>query len=379
MNGELKRFQRHLLEWYDQNRRDLPWRPAARRAVSSSAAPVPLLPPPYHVFLSESMLQQTQVATVVPYFERFIRELPDFAALASADEQAVLRLWQGLGYYSRARNLRAAAQQIMSRNNGSLPRSVEELLELPGVGRYTAGAVASIAFDVKAPILDGNVVRVLCRVDRIMSDPRQPATREQLWRRAEEILPDKRVGDFNSALMELGATVCTPRAPKCMFCPAQTHCQAFAAGVQEQIPPPRPAKQRPRIVRWTFCIRDPANAWLIERRPLRGRWAGLWQFVTIEPDVLRPSSRSRALRKRLGIGISTPRELATVEHGLTHRKYEFKVFVCNAQVKKSDRAEPTPNGPSPRAWTTLPGLGDYPLSRPHLKIAELLKKHACRR
>jgi len=227
-------------------------------------------PNPYHVLVSEAMLQQTQVATVVPYFTRFIERFPTLADLAAAEEQDVLRLWQGLGYYSRARNLRAAARAVATNYGGELPRERDELLKLPGVGRYTAGAVASIAFDRRAPILDGNVARVLCRIDKIETDPRERLTQELLWRRAEKILPRRRVGAFNTAMMELGATVCIPRSPQCLICPVREHCEAFAAGVQETIPPARKAKETPLLRRVTFCVRR-GEQWLIEQRPATGQ------------------------------------------------------------------------------------------------------------
>ncbi len=236
MLGSSADFANRLLAWYDQSRRDLPWRVA--RAADRA-------PDPYHVLVSESMLQQTQVATVIPYFHRFLARFPSIADLASAPEQDVLRLWQGLGYYSRARNLQAAARFVVGELAGRLPTSVEGLLRLPGVGRDTAGAIASIAFDVRAPIVDGNVVRVLCRLDRIETPPRDRQTQSLLWRRAEEILPDQRPGDFNSALMELGATVCTPRAPQCLICPVQAHCAAAAAARRVESPPPRQRSRRP--------------------------------------------------------------------------------------------------------------------------------------
>src|SRR5688572_3923564 len=210
MLGTSASFARRLLAWYDRHRRDLPWRPDPKTGRPA--------PEPYHVLVSEAMLQQTQVATVIPYYHRFLARFPTVSDLANAPEQDVLRGWQGLGYYSRARNLQAAARAIVNEHGGELPRTIEDLLALPGVGRYTAGAVASIAFDVKAPIVDGNVARVLCRVDRIETDPRDRTTQQLLWRRAEEVLPKKRVGDFNSALMELGATVCTPKSPQCLIC-----------------------------------------------------------------------------------------------------------------------------------------------------------------
>ena len=345
-------FARRLLAWYDLAQRRLPWR------VDDRTGPAD----PYHVLVSEAMLQQTQVAAVIPYFNRFIERFPTMADLARADEQEVLRLWQGLGYYSRARNLHAAARTVTSDLNGELPRDRDELLKLPGVGRYTAGAVASIAFGRRAPILDGNVTRVLCRIDKIESDPRDRETRGLLWRRAEEILPLRRVGAFNTALMELGATVCTPRSPQCLRCPVREHCEAFAAGVQEKIPAPKKAKPTPLLHRATFCIRR-GDQWLIEQRPPRGRWAGMWQFVTVPTDA---AAEPATLAGLLPVKTTAPRPLGTITHGLTHRRYHFDVFACEA----SDNSEPT--GPTTRAWTSLAGLADYPLPRPHVKAAALL-------
>jgi A/G-specific adenine glycosylase len=353
-------FRKSLLNWYDRSRRDLPWRVGAD-------APPGAKPDPYHVLVSEAMLQQTQVATVIPYFRRFIERLPTISDLASADEQDVLRLWQGLGYYSRARNLRGTAKIVIERFSGRVPRDLQDLLSLPGVGRYTAGAIASLAFDEPAPILDGNVVRVLCRIDKVEDDPRTQPVRDVLWVRAEEILPSRRVGDFNSALMELGATVCTARAPKCMFCPVQRHCAAFAAGAQERIPPPAKAKARPVEKRWTICVRR-GEEWLIEQRPAKGRWAGMWQFVsTVARDAAGP--RAKDVAALVGMRVSKPRRLGAVSHGLTHRQYEFDVFAC--EVKPVVRAA---HDPSPRRWVRLEGLSAYPLPRPHVRVAALLAR-----
>jgi A/G-specific adenine glycosylase len=360
MFGPAASFRRRLLAWYDRHRRDLPWRACARTGRR---------PGPYHVLVSEAMLQQTQVATVIPYYNRFVARFPTVADLANADEQEVLRLWQGLGYYSRARNLQAAARAVAVELGGELPRTVEGLLALRGVGRYTAGAVASIAFGTRAPIVDGNVARVLCRIDKVEADPRSGAVQQLLWRRAEEILPRSRVGDFNSALMELGATVCTPRAPQCLLCPVRAHCEAFAAGVQERIPAPRRAKPTPLLRRATCCIRR-GQAWLIEQRPSTGRWAGMWQFVTV------PAGDAAPRADQLPVPVGTrPRKLGVVTHGLTHRRYEFDVYACEAA---GDGAEPPAAGPEapPRRWCALEDLGAYPLPRPQLKIAEMLKSLA---
>src|SRR6266545_8115268 len=224
MRGPTSKFRSRLLSWCDRDRRDLPWR------LPIDAPPDARLDP-YHVLVSELMLQQTQVSTVVPYFHRFIARFPKVQALARADEQDVLRLWQGLGYYSRARNLHAAAKKVVHELHGRFPRTAQELRRLPGVGRYTAGAIASIAFDEPAPAVDGNVARVFCRLHGHESE-----TQEEWWTCAAKLVAGPRPGDFNSAMMELGAMVCTPKAPKCMLCPVAEHCEALAGGMQEKLP-----------------------------------------------------------------------------------------------------------------------------------------------
>lgn len=349
-------FARRLLRWFDGAQRQLPWRVDDRDGVP---------PDPYYVLVSESMLQQTQVATVVPYFRRFVERFPTLAQLAAADEQEVLRAWQGLGYYSRARNLHAAAKTVLAEYGGQLPRERDELLKLPGIGRYTAGAIASIAFGGRAPILDGNVVRALCRIDRITGDPRGRDTQATLWRRAEEILPRKRIGSFNTALMELGATICVPRAPQCLICPVRQSCEAFAAGVQDKIPPPRKARPTPLLRRATVCIRR-GDLWLIEQRPPKGRWAGMWQFLTLAlEDPVGPED----VLKLLPVQSTTPRPIGVVSHALTHRRYRFDVLVCDAPGVDEPASDATP-----RAWATIEGLSGYPLPRPQLKVIELLRE-----
>jgi A/G-specific adenine glycosylase len=351
-------FQQRLLQWYGINRRDLPWRVPLQ-------APPDATPDAYHVLVSEAMLQQTQVATVIPFFRRFTEAFPTLAALAEADEQEVLRQWQGLGYYSRARHLRAAAAYVMNHYAGQLPQTVEQLLAMPGVGRYTAGAIASLAFNQRAPILDGNVTRVICRIDAIETDPRDRETQQLLWQRSEQLLPASQPGDFNSALMELGATVCTPRTPRCLLCPVQQHCEALAKGKAEQLPITRRRPPTPTVRRWTFAIQR-QDRWLIEQRPAAGRWASLWQFVTVDPGG---QALSRATVKAIvPVAIDSPRPLGKVRHALTHRKYEFEVYVC--RTRGPGRRE----GIGARRWVRLDELGAYPLSRPQLKIAQLLRE-----
>jgi A/G-specific adenine glycosylase len=352
-------FSRRLIRWFDRTRRDLPWR----------AAP-PARPDPYHVLVSEAMLQQTQVKTVIPYFNRFIRELPTIQALANADEQLVLRLWQGLGYYSRARNLRRAAQQIMQVYGGRVPADVPSLLKLPGIGRYTAGAIASIAYDVPAPIVDGNVARVLCRLDAIRSHPSESATQAILWRRAGQLVPARRAGDFNSAMMELGAIVCMPRSPQCQVCPVKQYCRAHELKIQSQIPAPRPGRKLPLVVRRTFCLRRAVKGrtvWLIEQRPGKGRWAGLWQFLTRQADS-GPAS-DHGVGELTCVKTTPPRQIGCIHHVLSHRRYRFDVYLCD--VRGRGNASKSTKG---RIWVRLDQLGNYPLPRPHVRIAGILRQ-----
>jgi A/G-specific adenine glycosylase len=342
-------FQTRLLSWYAQHRRDLPWRVKTGR------------PDPYHVLVSESMLQQTQVSTVIPYFKNFLEHFPTLQALATADLQQILRCWQGLGYYTRARNLQACARKIQSDHAGQIPADLAQLLALPGIGRYTAGAIASLAYDIRAPILDGNVTRVLCRLDKIQSDPRDRNTNAALWSRAQEILPKESPGDVNSALMELGATICTPKSPQCLLCPVRQHCQAAAANVQDQIPLPKRSKPTPLHKRYVLCLRDNQGRYLIEQRPEKGRWPSLWQFPTLEMNG-RPYSAPE-LKSKLGLTISSPTPLGKVRHALTHRRYEFQAYTATLR-----------RAASPRVWVALADFQKYPMSKPQRVVVGMLSQ-----
>jgi A/G-specific adenine glycosylase len=351
-------FQKRLLKWYRAHRREMPWR--VPRGASRDA-----LPNPYHVLVSEAMLQQTQVATVIPYFQRFISVFPTIRDLAAADEQAVLRLWQGLGYYSRARNLRGAATAIMERFGGAIPSDVDQLLSLPGVGRYTAGAIASLAFNRPAAVLDGNVARVLCRLDLTEDDPREREVSERLWDRATELLPKNQAADFNSAMMELGAMICTPRNPQCLLCPVARHCEALRASAVDRVPVARKAKVTPLNHRQVVCVianvKGTPKA-LIEQRPPNGRWAGMWQFITFEGATEPGWKTVSEIAGKLG----SVRKIAQVKHQLTHRRYIFDAWV--AAVAKPRAVTP------PRRWVELTHLSDFPMSRPQLLIAQTLTR-----
>ncbi len=251
-----------LLGWYDRHRRTLPWR-----------APPGGIADPYRVWLSEIMLQQTTVAAVDGYFRRFVARWPDFAALAAADLDAVLREWAGLGYYARARNLHRCAQAVVERFGGRLPADEAALLGLPGIGAYTAAAIAAIAFDLPANVVDGNVERVLARVFAVTAP--LPGVRPRLRALGAAAVPDRRAGDYAQALMDLGATVCRPRAPACAICPLMTDCRARAAGLAESLPARAAKADKPTRRGLAFWITDPAGAVLLRRRPERGLLGGM--------------------------------------------------------------------------------------------------------
>jgi A/G-specific adenine glycosylase len=303
-----------LLRWYRRERRDLPWRRTRD---------------PYRVWISEAMLQQTRVETVIPYYERFLARFPDVAALAEAPLDDVLGAWQGLGYYSRARNLKRAAQLVRDRFDGALPDTAGALRELPGVGRYTAGAIASIAFDRPEPVVDGNVARVLARIHGLGEDVKSPAGQARLWDEAARLARGRSPGDLNQALMELGATLCTPRRPACPRCPARDACAARASGEPESLPV---NGSRPRVLPM-----EAVAAWierrgraLLVRRPEGGLLGGLWDLPGAElaPGERPAAGLRRALRERVGLEAGRLRKLGSVEHAFTHRRLRLHVYRC---------------------------------------------------
>lgn len=328
--GDRRAIRTRLLRWYDRHKRDLPWR---RREHD-----------PYAQLLAEFMLQQTQVATVIDYFERFIRRFPTVRSLSDARLDEVLTLWSGLGYYRRARHLHAAARHVVEQFDGVIPSNVDELMRLPGVGRYTAGAIASVAFNTRAPVLDGNVTRVLLRLVAVEGNPKSPALRDHLWQLAEELLPRKRCGHFNQALMELGATVCSPTSPDCARCPLRRQCRAYSEGMTYRIPPPtKRARVRPASAVVVAVQRG--KSLLFVRRPDSGLWAGLWELPA-EPldDGERPDDGLKRLTPHLPIGTELPAAIGEVRRQLTHRRYTFHVYLASAPArtrKNSLRGSPT--------------------------------------
>jgi A/G-specific adenine glycosylase len=353
--AEKQRLRRRLSAWYQRHARDLPW----RRSHD-----------PYRVWISEVMLQQTQVATVRDYFRRFVRELPNVRRLAAADEEQVLRLWEGLGYYRRARQLHAAARQIVADHGGRFPHDVDTLQCLPGIGRYTAGAIASIAFDRRAPILEANTMRLLCRLVGYRGDPLKAPGQRLLWGTAEDILPRKNVAQFNQALMELGSLVCTPAEPRCDACPLSGLCRARELGVQHKIPRPK-AKQQYTDLREAAVVVRKYDRVLLRQCADGERWAGLWDFPRFEL-VAEGSQSARdeiveKVRRQTGITCQPGPLTKTLKHGVT--RYHIALDCYQAEYV-SGRVR-SANGSAVR-WLRPAELADLPLSTTGRKLARLV-------
>ncbi len=301
-------FAQRLLAWFDQHgRHDLPW----QREHS-----------PYRVWLSEIMLQQTRVETVIPYFERFVEAFPDIPSLARAPLDEVLHLWTGLGYYARARNLHRAAQLVTERHGGELPADPAALQALPGIGRSTAGAILAMAWQRRAPILDGNVKRVLARHGAIAGWPGQTAVANRLWARAEQLTPTARVADYTQAIMDLGATLCTRARPPCSQCPVAADCQARSADQVSAYPGRKPSAVTPVRRSLWLILRNREGEVLLERRPPQGIWGGLWSFPECPPDT--PPTAVENLCADLGCEIRTTRPGAAGRHVFTHFKLDYQ-------------------------------------------------------
>jgi A/G-specific adenine glycosylase len=344
---------RRLPPWFVRHQRDLPWRRDRD---------------PYRIWVSEVMLQQTQVATVIPYFERFLRTFPTLADLAAAEEQDVLRLWEGLGYYRRARDLHRAARVIVAEHAGRFPNNPAELRRLPGFGRYTCNAVLSQAFDLRLPILEANSQRVLSRLFGRAEDPRRGPARRWLWQAAEDILPRRGAGTFNQALMELGALVCTPAAPHCSQCPLASRCLARQLGRPEMIPARAPVPETTRIQEAAVVVwRGPTV--LLVQRPPSGRWAGLWEFPhapLIDGESHEAAAR-RLLRDLTGLEARLGPELFTIRHGIT-RYHITLTFFESEYVAGEFRSAFYVHG----RWLTLADLAAYPVSSPQRRLARFL-------
>ncbi|MGQ7278202.1 A/G-specific adenine glycosylase [Brevibacillus thermoruber] len=346
-------FSRDLLAWYDSQKRDLPWR---------------INRDPYRVWVSEIMLQQTRVETVKPYYQNFMAKFPTVAALAEAPEEEVLKAWEGLGYYSRARNLQAAAREVQERYGGVIPDTPEEITTLKGIGPYTAGAILSIAYEKPEPAVDGNVMRVFSRLLYLTDDIAKPATRVKVEHLVRQVIPHGRAGDFNQALMELGALVCLPRTPQCLTCPVFDYCLARKEGVQDELPVKGKAKP-PRVVRLQVAVVMRGDAVLINKRPEQGLLAGMWEFPMVETDAdtrsLKQEALLQGLRQRFGMDVEVTEPLMELTHTFSHLQWHMEVWRC-------DWIEGDDLPPNARFATAdeLAGLA-FPVA--HQKILETIK------
>jgi len=316
-----EQFGAAVLDWYDRHgRKDLPW----QQGIT-----------PYRVWVSEIMLQQTQVSTVLGYFDRFMDALPTVEALANADEDEVLHLWTGLGYYSRARNLHKTAKLIVGKHGGEFPQDVEQLSELPGIGRSTAGAIASLSMGLRAPILDGNVKRVLARYVAQQGYPGEPKVAKQLWEVAERLTPQNRVNHYTQAMMDLGATLCTRSKPSCLLCPLKAGCRAHLLGRETEFPVPKPRKALPQKRTLMPLLANPDGAILLYRRPSTGLWGGLWSLPELDDlTALDPLAQRHALQ------LQERRELPGLTHTFSHFQLAIEPWLIRVKSEAHAVAEP---------------------------------------
>ena len=343
-----------LLAWWDAGHDSFPW-----RAPSD----------PYDVWVSEVMLQQTQVTTVVPYYERWMERFPTVASLAAAPLGEVLLLWQGLGYYSRARNLHKAARQVMDELDGRIPAEPEKLRALPGIGRYTAGAIASIAFGLPAAVLDGNVIRVMARVLDLSDDVTRSATRRLLWQWVDALVPAERAGEYNQALMELGRKTCRPVKPLCRECPLADLCLSHRRGTQQDRPVRPPRKRAPHYVVTAGVIWRDGRV-LVTQRPLDSMLGGLWEFPggKLEPNESLPDCLRREIREELDFDIQVGAPLTVIEHAYTHFRITLHVFQALYLS-----GEPRPVEVADLAWVEPSQLDAFPFPVTDLKIVALVQ------
>lgn len=349
-----------LLAWWDTHHADLPWRQTKD---------------PYAIWVSEIMLQQTQITTVIPYYERWMARFPTVADLAAASLDEVLKLWEGLGYYSRARNLHEAAQVVVAEWGGVLPKTAVDLMTLKGIGRYTAGAVASIAYDEPVPVLDGNVIRVLTRLADIEADVTQSAVKKQLWQLAESLVPAQRPGDYNQALMELGQTVCAPAKPVCLLCPLSGECLARQRGTLLERPVRPPRKRIPHYDVVAGIIWQDGEGvdapFLIAQRPLSGLLGGLWEFPggKQETGETLPQALEREIKEELAIDIKVGRWQTTIKHAYTHFRitlHAFHAYHLNGTPQNIEAQA--------HAWVTLADINNYAFAITDQKIIASLKQ-----
>lgn len=312
---QIDEFQEDLINWFQKEQRDLPWR---------------LDQDPYKVWVSEIMLQQTKVDTVIPYFHNFVEKFPTPEALATAEEQEVLKAWEGLGYYSRARNLQTAVREVVDQYDGKVPDNEKELSALKGVGPYTKGAILSIAYGIPSPAVDGNVMRVLSRILMIEDDIAKPATRKIFEALIEQIISQKDPSSFNQGLMELGAIVCKPKSPSCLLCPVREHCRAFQEGKEQLLPIKSSKKKQKRIPYYALVIKDQKGRYLVQKRPDKGLLANLWQFPMVPADEVNRNQLPQWFYHEYGLDVAFGTSVEKIQHTFSHVIWDLEVITGHA-------------------------------------------------
>jgi A/G-specific adenine glycosylase len=343
-------IREELLAWYHEQKRDLPW----RREKD-----------PYKIWVSEVMLQQTRVNAVIPYYERFIEKFPTLQSLADAKEEEVLKAWEGLGYYSRIRNLHSAVKEVSQKYGGKVPDDPEKMAKLKGIGPYTLGAVLSIAYDKKLPAVDGNVMRVFSRLFLLYDDISLVSTRKKMEQIALALIPDEAPGDFNQALMELGAMVCTPKSPQCLLCPVQSVCEAFRQGKEQDLPVKKKGKA-PIVSEMIFLFITHRSRVLIEKRPNDGILAGMWGLPTIEKKTTDFKHFFEQGCLKLNRSLTIMREIGKFQHIFSHRHWNVEVYQAELKTKPD-------NIPDHWRWVDFSELKQYPFPNVYRKAFQLLE------
>ncbi|MBF0349814.1 MAG: A/G-specific adenine glycosylase [SAR324 cluster bacterium] len=353
-DDELKIFQKNLLKWFETEQRLLPWR---------------IKYDPYEIWISEMMLQQTQVQTVLPYFKRWMASLPSVESVALAGEDQILKLWEGLGYYSRARNIHKSAKKILENFGGIFPSDYHHLMQLPGIGRYTAGAIASIAFNQQVPVVDGNVTRVICRIMNITEESSQAAIQHLLWETAQSWIPEHNARHFNQAMMELGAMICQPQTPLCLICPVQMFCDSFKHGEPHKLPVKKARKTLTSLTVLTGVV-EFQKLFLVRKRPDTGLMGGLWEFTSLEVGINQPERMpeqiSNHLEQQYGIQTTKIDPLISFKHTYTSFKVRLHSFIISCTGQGT-----VPQNES-HVWMPFEKLAELSFPAAHKKILQHL-------
>ncbi len=353
-----KTIKKQLLPWFADNKRSMPWRNNRT---------------PYRVWISELMLQQTRVDQATPYFQRFIKRFPSLRSLAAASQEDVLKMWEGLGYYSRARNLHKAARIIASEHKGRFPKAIEDIQKLPGIGSYTAAAIGSLAFNLDLAVLDGNVIRVISRIFSYTKDPATAAARKELQQMTDALLIEGEAGNYNEAMMELGATICLPRNPQCETCPVSSVCLGYQSGRPTDYPVKAPKKKVPHIVVGAAVITNRKGEVLIAQRREKDMLGGLWEFPGGKQETGETIQQciARELKEELGINTNVGEFLLTVNHAYSHFTMDMHTYFA-----KIRSGRPRPLHCQDYRWSKVSDLRNFPYSKADLKIIDELETNA---